>query len=75
MSVKVSKEVDDFICVVIIDLIRVTFVATLVVFALRYSIAVLLFFEFIFKLSDLLSHYVIKGIHFLVNSEVIESDT
>lgn len=68
VRVRVSKDLDELLCVIINDLIRVMFIATLVVIALSHFLLAILFFNFVFKLSDLVSYYVIKLMHLIIGS-------
>lgn len=68
MSVRVSKDLDELLCVIINDLIRVIFIATLVVFTLGHFLLAILLFNFVIKLSDLVSYYAIELVHLIIDS-------
>lgn len=68
MSVRVSKDLDELLCVIINDLIRVIFIATLVVFTLGHFLLAILLFNFVIKLSDLVSYYAIELVHRIIDS-------
>lgn len=68
MSVRVNKDLDELLCVIINDLIRVIFIATLVVFTLSHFLLAILLFNFVIKLSDLVSYYAIELVHLIIDS-------
>ena len=74
MSVKISKDLDDLLCSVVIMVVRVMFVTSLVLIVFYNSMFLILLFGCILKLADFISYYVIKYLHYFINSEVDEND-
>ena len=75
MSLRVSKDIDDLMCIILVDFIKISFVTTLVVVSLRYSVFAVLFLPFCLKLSNFMSKYLIDFLHFWIRSDGDNNDS
>lgn len=75
MSLRVSRDVDDLICIILVDIIKISFVTTLVFVSLRYSVFTILFLPLCLKLVNFMSKYLIDFLHFWIRSDGDNNDS